>query len=327
MNSGPATSLDDTAPMGGAEVIALFGPTGVGKTEVAIALADRLRALGERPVAISADALQVYDGLPTLTGAATTRQRAQLEHRLIGVVPVQETFSVGRFAQMAHAEIDQALRERLRPIVVGGTGLYLRAALTTLSLAPPPDLRVREHWRQRMRELGPEPLHAQLARDAPWAAEAIAPTDRQRIARALELQAMGQLRPRDSDSELWTTTTRHPTLLAGLVIDRAALYERIDARVDAIVAAGGADEVRAVAADASATARRALGFEQLLAGDVELMKRRTRQYARRQLTWMRKLPEINVIDVTGKDSGDVAAELLALWLGGAAPGGQRAAQP
>src|ERR1700761_7296887 len=101
----------------------------------------------------------------------------------------------------------------MRPIVVGGTGLYLRAALTTLSLQPPPDLRIREHWRQQMQELGPESLHAQLARDAPWAADAIAATDRQRIVRALELQSMGQLRPRDADSELWTTTTRHPTLL------------------------------------------------------------------------------------------------------------------
>ena len=302
-------------------MIALFGPTGVGKTEVAIALADRLRGLGARPIAISADALQVYDGLTTLTGAATARQRAQLEHRLVGMIPVHETFSVGRFAQLAHAEIDQALRDRRTPIVVGGTGLYLRAALTTLSLQPPSDPRAREHWRRRMQELGPEALHAQLARDAPWAAEAIAPTDRQRITRALELQTMGQLRPRDSDSELWTATTRHPTLLGGLVMDRAALYERIDARVDAIVAAGGADEVRAVAADASATARRALGFEQLLTGDVEQMKRRTRQYARRQLTWMRKLPAIDVIDVTGRDAGDVAAELLALWLGARTPDG------
>jgi tRNA dimethylallyltransferase len=306
--------------MGGADVIALFGPTGVGKTEVAIALATRLRKLGERPVAISADALQVYAGLSTLTGAATVAQRAQLEHRLIGVVPVHDTFSAGRFAQLAHAEIDRALRERLRPIVVGGTGLYLRAALTTLDLQPPPDLGVRERWRQRMQELGPEPLHAQLAHDAPWAAEAIAPTDRQRIVRALELLEMGQLRPRDADSELWTTTTRHPTLLAGLVMDRATLYERIDARVDAMVAAGAADEVRAVATDASATARRALGFEQLLAGDVEQMKRRTRQYARRQLTWMRKLPEIDVIDVTDRDADDVAGELLTLWLRGT-PGG------
>jgi tRNA dimethylallyltransferase len=300
--------------MGGADVIALFGPTGVGKTEVAIALAACLRKLGERPVAISADALQVYDGLQTLTGAATAAQRAQLEHRLIGVVPVHETFSAGRFAQLAHAEIDQALGDRRRPIVVGGTGLYLRAALTTLNLQPPPDPRVRAHWRQQMQELGPEALHAQLARDAPWAAEAIAPTDRQRIVRALELHAVGQLRPRDADNELWTTTTRHPTLLAGLVMDRATLYERIDTRVDAIVAAGAVDEVRTAAADASATARRALGFEQLLAGDVDQLKRRTRQYARRQLTWMRKLPEIDVIDVTGRDADDVAGELLTLWL-------------
>ena len=130
-------------------MIALFGPTGVGKTEVAIALADRLRELGERPVAISADALQVYDGLQTLTGAATASERARLEHRLIGVVPVQETFSAGRFADLAHAEIDQALRDHMRPIVVGGTGLYLRAALTTLSLSPPPDQRLRERWLRR----------------------------------------------------------------------------------------------------------------------------------------------------------------------------------
>ena len=302
-------------------MIALFGPTGVGKTEVAIALADRLRALGERPVAISADALQVYDGLQTLTGAATSRQRARLEHRLIGVVPVHETFSAGRFARLAHTEIDQALRDARRPIVVGGTGLYLRAALTTLSLRPPPDPRVRTRWLQRLNELGPELLHAELARDAPWAAEAIARTDRQRIVRALELEEMGQLRPRDQASELWTATTRHPTLLAGLVMDRVTLYERIDARVDAMVAAGAGDEVRAAATDASVTARRALGFEQLLVGDVEQFKRRTRQYARRQLTWMRKLPEIDVIDVTGREPDDVAAELLALWLGAGAPAG------
>jgi tRNA dimethylallyltransferase len=303
--------------MRGAAVIALFGPTGVGKTGVAIALADRLRELGERPVAISADALQVYAELPTLTGAATAAQRARLEHRLIGVVPVRETFSAGRYAQLAHAEIDQALRDGRRPIVVGGTGLYLRAALSTLSLAPPPDPGVRERWRRRIDELGPEALHAQLAREAPWAAEPIAPTDRQRIARALELQEMGQLRRRGSESELWTTETRHPTLLGGLVMDRATLYERIDARVDEMVAAGAGDEVRAAAADASVTARRALGFEQLLAGEVEQMKRSTRRYARRQLTWMRKLANVEVIDVTGREAEDVADELLALWLGSA----------
>ena len=116
------------------DVIALFGPTGVGKTSVAIALAARLRNLGEDPVAVSADALQVYSGLEILTGAAGPRERAQLEHRLIGFLPIDAQFSAGQYAELAHAEIDALIEQGDRPIVVGGTGLYLRAALTELSL-------------------------------------------------------------------------------------------------------------------------------------------------------------------------------------------------
>src|SRR5579871_4569993 len=127
-------------------VIALFGPTGVGKTEVAVALARTLRARGERPVAVSADALQVYAGLEVLTGAATPAERTQLEHRLLSFLPVDASFSAGQYAELAHAEIDQLLAEGARPIVVGGTGLYLRAALTELSLRPPPAEGVRERW-------------------------------------------------------------------------------------------------------------------------------------------------------------------------------------
>jgi tRNA dimethylallyltransferase len=299
--------------MSGAAVIALFGPTGVGKTEVAIALADGLRELGERPLAISADALQVYEGLEILTGAATAQQRTRLEHRLVGFVPLHETFSAGRYAQLAHAEIDTALAAGRRPIVVGGTGLYLRAALTELELRPPPDPQLRERWSRRLRKRGPLQLHAELARRAPWAAEAIAPTDRQRIIRALELDEMGELRDRAGDNELWTASTRVPTLLAGLVMAREALYRRIDARVQEMVAAGAREEVRAAAATASPTARAALGFEELLAGDIEEMQRRTRNYARRQLTWMRKLPGVAVIDVTDREPAEVGRELLERW--------------
>ena len=118
-------------------VIAVFGPTGVGKTAVAIALAERLRERGEDPVAVSADALQVYDGLPILTGAATHAERERLEHRLLGFVPIAETFSAGAYAERAHAEIDTLIAQGRRPIVVGGTGLYLRAALAELDLRPP----------------------------------------------------------------------------------------------------------------------------------------------------------------------------------------------
>lgn len=293
-------------------VIALFGPTGIGKTAVAIALARRLRAGGEDPVAISADALQVYAGLETLTGAADARERSTLEHRLISFLPVDATFSAGQYAELAHAEIDTALREGRRPIVVGGTGLYLRAALTELRLKPPPPEGARERWTAELRRVGAPALHAHLAERAPWAAETIDPNDRQRIVRALELLDAGELEPpaQQGPSQLWTDEVRHPTLLAGLVMEREALYARIDTRVDAMLAAGAREEVLAAhAAGASETARKALGFEDLLRDDVAGMRRRTRNYARRQLTWMRKLAGVRTIDVTGRDADDVAGEI------------------
>jgi tRNA dimethylallyltransferase len=299
-----------------AEVIALFGPTGVGKTEVAIALARQLRELGERPVAVSADALQVYAGLATLTGAAARSERAQLDHRLISFLPVDATFSVGQYAELAHAEIDGVIASGGRPIVVGGTGLYLRAALTELSLRPPPPEGVRERWIAELERRGPVALHGLLHERAPWAAEGIDPSDRQRIVRALELLDAGELEPPDGDSQLWTASVRRPTLLAGLVMERELLYARIDQRVDRMIAAGAAEEVRlAHAAGASLTARKALGFDELLSGDVEAMKRRTRNYARRQLTWMRKLAGVTVIDRTARTADAVAGEVLALWTG------------
>jgi tRNA dimethylallyltransferase len=290
-------------------VIAVFGPTGVGKTAVAVALARRLRERGEDPVAVSADALQVYRGLPILTGAADPGEQQALEHRLIGFVPVQETFSAGAYARRAHEEIDRLLEARRRPIVVGGTGLYLRAALADLDLRPPVAAHVRAHYSDRT------DLHAELQRRDPARAAAIAPTDRHRLIRTLELLDAGQPLPPPpgEPSALWTEHTRHPTLLAALVMDRAELAQRIDARIDAMLAAGVTDEVRAAdAAGASTTARAALGFQELLDGDIEAMRTRTRRYAKRQLTWLRKLPGAHLIDVTGRTPEDVAAELIAM---------------
>lgn len=289
-------------------VLALFGPTGVGKTDVAIALADRLRARGERPVAVSADALQVYAGLEILTGVPSAAELERLEHRLISFVPVSERFSVAEYADKAHAEIDGLLAEGATPIVVGGTGLYLRAALAELELRPPPPPGVRERLEAALAEQGPEALHAHLAGEAPWAAASIDPRDRHRIVRSLELLARGALVEPEGPNRLWTDDTRHPTRLVGLVRDRDELYERIERRVDAMVAAGAAGEVhRADAAGASPTARVALGFDELLAGDVDAMKLRTRRYARRQLTWMRKLPGVELVDVGGRTPEEVAA--------------------
>jgi tRNA dimethylallyltransferase len=293
-------------------VLALFGPTGVGKTAVALALADRLRQRGEHPLAVSADALQVYRGLELLSGAATPAERERLEHRLLSFLDPSDTFSAGQFAALAHWEIDEALRSGRRPIVVGGTGLYLQAALTDLELRPPPDPAVRERIQRELVTRGPEALYEELARRAPGVAAAIGPRDRTRVSRALELLEMGEEpAPAGADSRLWTARLRHPTVLVGLTMERRALYERIDARVEEMLSAGAAAEVRrADAAGASRTARAALGFEELLNDDVEGMKRRTRNYAKRQLTWMRRLESVHEVDLTER-SASVAADEIA----------------
>ena len=298
-----------------AAIIAIFGPTGIGKTETALALARRLRAEGASPVAVSADALQVYRGLEILTGVASPAEQAELEHRLVSFLPVDSQFSAGQYAELAHNEIDGLLATGRLPIVVGGTGLYLRAALAELSLRPPPPEGLREHLLSELEAHGPTALHARLAREAPETAARISPSDRQRVVRALELLELGELEA-PGESELWTAETRRPTLLVGLVMNREVLYRRIDARVEAMVAAGALEEVRrATAEGASPTARKALGFEELLAGDVEGMKRRTRNYARRQLTWMRKLAGAEILDVTERDGEAAAAWIADVWLG------------
>jgi tRNA dimethylallyltransferase len=301
-------------------VIALFGPTGVGKTAVAIALAELLRERGEDPLAVSADALQVYRGLELLTGAASAAEQERLEHRLVSDVGPKDTFSAGQFAARARGEIDAALAAGRRPLVVGGTGLYLQAALTDLELRPPPDPDVRGRIERRVAQSGAPGVHAELARRAPSVAAGIDPRDRTRVVRALELLEMGEEPPpAGSESRLWTARLRHPTLLCGLVMERAALYERIDARVDEMVAAGAAEQVRAAdAAGASRTVRSALGFEELLRGDVEATKRRTRNYAKRQLTWMRRLADVHRIDLT--DLGPEAAARQIAHILAARPG-------
>jgi tRNA dimethylallyltransferase len=191
-----------------------------------------------------------------------------------------------------------------------------------MTFRPPPPAGARERWQTELELRGASALHAHLAELAPWAAAEIDPTDRQRIVRALELQEAGELEPLDGESELWTSTVRRPTLLAGLVMERERLYARIDARVEEMLVAGAEAEVRrANAAGASATARKALGFNELLAGDVDAMKRRTRNYARRQLTWMRKLADVHVIDVTDRTPAEVADAVIVLWHDAGSPSG------
>ncbi len=288
--------------------IAIFGPTGVGKTAIAIELAELLRARGQDPVAVSCDAIQVYRGLEVLSGAPTDAERSQLEHRLVGIVPPSEEFSAGRFAELARAEIDGLLAEGRLPIVVGGTGLYMRAALAELDLRPPVAKEVRELVEAQVAELGPAALHAELDPDV---AARVHPNDRKRVARALELQRAG-LDPPERRRELWTARLRHPTALVGIVVGREALAERVDARVEAMVEAGAAEEARTLErGDASRTARSALGFDELLRGDLGGVKAAHRRYGRRQMTWLRKMEGLAVVDRTALGDSEAAQAVLA----------------
>ena len=280
-------------------VLAIFGPTASGKSAVAEEVTRRIPA-----ELVSADAMQIYRGLPVLTN------QSEFPTRLVGVLGLDEEGSVADYQLLAHAAIDEILAAGRMPVVVGGTGLYLQAALTDLELRPPPPPGVRERFLGEADRRGVEALHAELAERSPTVAAAVEPTDRTRVVRALELLEMGEdPPPGGAESRLWTAALRRHTVLCGLTLERDRLYEQIDARVDAMVAAGAPDEVRrADAAGASATARKALGFEELLRGDVDAMKRRTRNYAKRQLTWMRRLERAHLVDA----ADDPADRLLAL---------------
>jgi tRNA dimethylallyltransferase len=297
------------------QVLALFGPTAVGKTAVALAVAELLRERGEDPVAVNCDSIQVYRGLEVLSGAAGAVEREQLEHRLLSFVEPAEEFSAGRYAEAAHAEIDALLAEGRRPIVVGGTGLYLRAALAELDLRPPVPDEIRREVEREIGERGPEALHAELDPDL---AQTVDPNDRKRIARLTELARAG-IEAAPSAERLWTAELRHPTLLVGLTMDRAELARRIDARVNEMIDAGAAEQVRLAAeAGPSRTARAALGFEQLLAEidgspspeSIEAIKAAHRAYARRQLTWMRRMEGVTLMDRTGRADREIAGEIV-----------------
>jgi tRNA dimethylallyltransferase len=293
-------------------LIAIFGPTGVGKTEIALELADLLRARGELPVAVSADAIQVYEGLDTLAAKPSPEELERLEHRLISFVPIDEEYSVAQFSVRAHEEIDSLLAEGRRAIVVGGTGLYLRAALTELDLKPPPPVALREEIERELEAVGAPGLHDRLQPDV---AGAIHPNDGKRIVRALELERMGE-RPYEASEQLWSQDLRRPTELFGIVMEREAIAERIAVRARVLVGTPALGEVEAaLERGASRTARKALGFRELsahLAGELELgearahVERRHLAYAKRQLTWMRKLAGVDVIDRTEMTAAECA---------------------
>jgi tRNA dimethylallyltransferase len=284
-------------------VIAIFGPTASGKTDAAEALADRLPA-----ELVSVDAMQVYRGLPILTN-----QSARPSH-LVAAWPLHHGGSVGEFERLAHTAIDGIIRRGRTPVVVGGTGLYLRTALADLRIPPAPPAELRERVETMYDRLGPAASHAMLAERDPAAAAAVHPNDRRRVVRGLELAELGaSLRP--ADQRLWHEQTRHPTVIVGLDLPVDELDRRIALRTRAMFERGVEEEVRRAVADGhvSRTAWAIHGLREIaeLPGDeahAELV-RITRRYARYQRKWMRRIPGLVTVRAD-RPAGEVADEIL-----------------
>ena len=284
-------------------VIAIFGPTASGKTAVAQAIADALPS-----EVVSADSMQVYQGLPILTN------QPDRPTALVGIWPLDHEGSVAEYQRLAHEAVDGALSQGRTPIVVGGTGLYLRAALADLELPPAPPPGARERWERLYDRLGPEQAHAALAERDPQAALAVHPNDRRRVVRALELhEAGGSLAPpRD---RLWSEETRHPTQIFGLEVPKAVLEERIRERTEAMFESGVEEEVaRALRAPVSRTASQIIGLREIaeLPRDeaVAAIALRTRRYAAYQRKWMRRIPSVQAVSAD-RPAVETAAEILA----------------
>lgn len=272
------------------EVVAVFGPTASGKSAVAEALAGRLRTQ-----VVSCDALQVYRGLPILTN------QPHLPTRLVGICGLDEEMSVGAYAPLAHAAIDELVAVHGTAVVAGGTGLYLRAAIADLSVPAAPPAGVRERIAAEV-ERDPEAAYARLGTVDPAAAAAVHRNDRRRVVRALELAESGASLVAGAN-RLWGGETRRPTLIAGLELPSDELARRIAARTDAMFARGAVDEVRAALAGAvSRTAEQALGLREIAelpAAEARArMIVRTRRYAAYQRKWMRRIPGLVSVDGT-----------------------------
>jgi tRNA dimethylallyltransferase len=256
---------------------------------------------------VSADSMQAYRGLPILTA------QPEKPTRLVGIWPLSHEGSVAEYARLAHAEIDDLLTRERIPVVAGGTGLYLRAALVDLDLPPAPPAELRARWERIYDRLGAERAHETLSRRDPDAAARLHANDRRRVVRALELTGLGSsLRP-ESD-RLWTSETRHPTLIFGLDVPREVLLERIERRAQAMFVAGVVEEVRAaLAGRISSTAIQALGLREISELPPEealtALVVRTRRYAAYQRKWMRRIPGLVSVNAD-RPPNEIADEIV-----------------
>jgi tRNA dimethylallyltransferase len=278
-----------------ARAILIAGPTASGKSALAMALAERLAG-----TVINADSMQVYRDLPILTARPSAEDEARVPHALYGFVPGSEAYSAARYAADAARTIELARAAGRRPIVVGGTGLYFKVLLEGLSPIPAIPEDVRAHWRREAQRIGATALHALLAERDPVMAARLFPTDPQRIVRALEvLEATGRSLAEWQQLPGEPVLGEEDTLRFVVAPPRDALHRRSDARFEAMMAAGALAEVEALAGlglDPELPVMRALAVRplmQLVSGSltredaVEAAKAETRQYIKRQVSWIR----------------------------------------
>jgi tRNA dimethylallyltransferase len=296
-------------------ILAIVGPTAVGKTEVAVRVAERIG--GE---IVCADSRTVYRGMDIGTAKPTWEMRSRVPHHLLDVADPHQVFTVRLFQQLAREAIAQIRGRGRVPLLVGGTGLYIRAVLDGLRIPPvPPDWELRRQLEEEERR-HPGVLHERLKEVDPERAARIHPTNLRRIIRALEIWHHLGVPP----SRVEARGPEEPSLRVGLTMDRRVLHERIDRRIDEQLQAGFVEEVRRLldrGVPPSAPALQALGYREIAAylrGElswteaIRRWRRNTRRYARRQLIWFRAETRIRWLDVTDLRPEE-AAERIGEW--------------
>ncbi len=290
-------------------VVVIVGPTAVGKSRVAVEVAKAFET-----EVLTADSRQVYRGMDVGTDKPALEERKAVPHRLIDLVNPDEPFNAGLYRRQAIDEIERLYRDRRLPLVVGGTGLYVRTLLKGLCDAPPADPIVRAALRQEAKDQGHDRLYARLVEVDPVTAARLHPRDESKVIRALEVQQLSGRRMSEFQQEHGFAERPFSTLIIGLNRDRDALYRRIEERIDWQLAHGLIEETQRLLIQGhqrTSAAMNGLGYRQVaehLAGEYDVaemvrrFKRDTRHFSKRQMTWFRKEPGIQWLTIEESDS-------------------------
>ena len=298
-------------------LVVLVGPTAVGKSAIGLQLACALDT-----EILTADSRQVYRGMDIATDKPTLEQRGTVPHRLIDLISPDESFNAGDYRRLALQDIDRLYGERRLPLIVGGTGLYVRTLIHGLCDAPPADQAYRASLLQEAKKRGRQFLHGELKRIDPESAERLHPHDEVKIMRALEVHHLSGRRLSEMQRQHRFSQQPFSLLMIGLIRDRDCLYRTIDDRVDEMFQRGIVEETAGLVAKGYGRelgAMKGLGYRQIagyLAGEYDqaearrLLKRDTRHFAKRQLTWFRKEAGLSWLALGEQDSPDLVASRL-----------------